>query len=249
MDREQGFVLNELDGMTGFIKNEDGTVQTLEKFRCRPHANPLSDQGFAYPYKPSDFDTRRFFNGSTDLVTVADVGCGYGGLLPHLSTHRFFADKNCLGLEIRAVAVRIAQNDILKLREKGGYNNIAVARCNAMKHFTNYFRKEQLETMFFLFPDPQFKKTHQRRRIISPGLLDEYSYCLKKGGLIYIATDVPELFEWMVTCIDSRSDFERLGEDSEEATEMFPIILNRTADADRAERKGCSRQAAVFRKV
>ena len=39
----------------------------------------------------------------------------------------------------------------------------------------------QLTKMFFLFPDPHFKKTKHKWRIISPALLAEYAYILKVG--------------------------------------------------------------------
>jgi len=35
--------------------------------------------------------------------------------------------------------------------------------------------------MFFLFPDPHFKKTKHKWRIISPTLLAEYAYVLQVG--------------------------------------------------------------------
>lgn len=63
----------------------------------------------------------------------------------------------------------------------GQYNNVAVIRTNAMKYLPNYFAKgqvqsifffqsnsyhHQLKKIFFLFPDPHFKKSNHRRRII-----------------------------------------------------------------------------------
>ena len=39
----------------------------------------------------------------------------------------------------------------------------------------------QLSKMFFLFPDPHFKKTKHKWRIISPTLLAEYAYVLRVG--------------------------------------------------------------------
>jgi len=39
----------------------------------------------------------------------------------------------------------------------------------------------QLTKMFFLFPDPHFKKMKHKWRIISPTLLAEYAYVLKVG--------------------------------------------------------------------
>ena len=35
--------------------------------------------------------------------------------------------------------------------------------------------------MFFLFPDPHFKKAKHKWRIISPTLLSEYAYVLQEG--------------------------------------------------------------------
>jgi hypothetical protein len=48
----------------------------------------------------------------------------------------------------------------------GPYENASVVRTNIMKFAPNYFRKGQLKKMFFLFPDPHFKKSNHRRRVI-----------------------------------------------------------------------------------
>ena len=40
-----------------------------------------------------------------------------------------------------------------------------------MKLLPNFFSKGQLKAMFFLFPDPHFKKTKHKWRIISETLL------------------------------------------------------------------------------
>ena len=46
------------------------------------------------------------------------------------------------------------------------YERIGVLKTNAMKYLPNFFKKAQLSKMFFCFPDPHFKKTTHRRRII-----------------------------------------------------------------------------------
>ena len=69
-----------------------------------------------------------------------------------------------------------------------------------MKYLPCFFAKGQLEKMFFLFPDPHFKKAKHKWRIVNQTLLAEYAFVLKEGvGRIYIATDVQDLFDWMVT--------------------------------------------------
>lgn len=64
--------------------------------------------------------------------------------------------------------------------------------------------------MFFLYPDPHFKKAKHKWRIISEGLLAEYAYVLSEGGLIYTVTDVEELHEWMVKHFEQHSLFKRI---------------------------------------
>jgi tRNA (guanine-N7-)-methyltransferase len=64
--------------------------------------------------------------------------------------------------------------------------------------------------MFFLFPDPHFKKKKHKARIISPTLLAEYAYFLRSGGIAYTVTDVRDLHEWMVKHFDDHPLFERI---------------------------------------
>ncbi len=70
-----------------------------------------------------------------------------------------------------------------------------------------------LDKVFLLFPDPWPKKRHANRRFVNPENLQELSRCLKKGGILRIATDhkvykhwtlrqlhACPLFEWTATC-------------------------------------------------
>jgi tRNA (guanine-N(7)-)-methyltransferase len=90
---------------------------------------------------------------------------------------------------------------------------VFVKSANAMKHLVRFFKKGQLEKMFFLFPDPHFKKTHFRRRIISTSLLDEYAYVMQVGGIAYNITDVEGLHTWTVEHFDAHPLFERIPEE------------------------------------
>ena len=88
-----------------------------------------------------------------------------------------------LGLEIRVKVSDYVQDRIQALQhnEPNTYSNIAVLRTNAMKYLPNFFEKGQLTKMFFLFPDPHFKKTKHKWRIINSSLLAEYAYLGFKG--------------------------------------------------------------------
>jgi len=73
-----------------------------------------------------------------------------------------------LGMEIRIKVTDYVSKKIDALREQnpGKYQNISVIRANAMKFLPNFFRKGQLSKIFFLFPDPHFKKAKHKWRII-----------------------------------------------------------------------------------
>jgi tRNA (guanine-N7-)-methyltransferase len=88
-------------------------------------------------------------------VTVCDVGCGFGGLLEHLSP--VWPDKFILGMEIRDPVVETVKERLASLRKKSAsYGNLGVTALNAMKHMPNFFHKGQLQAMFFLYADPHF---------------------------------------------------------------------------------------------
>ena len=89
-----------------------------------------------------------------------------------------------LGLEIRVKVADYVRDRIVALRQRhadGRYGNVACERANAMKYLPNYFRKGQLSKMFILFPDPHFKRTKHKWRVVSPTLLAEYAYVLRVG--------------------------------------------------------------------
>jgi len=116
-------------------------------------------------------------------VSFADIGCGYGGFLVTLG--EMFPEKLSIGMEIRVKVSDYVVDRIAALRRRcadtGAYQNIACLRTNAMKYLPNYFVKGQLEKMFFLYPDPHFKRAKHKWRIINQALLSEYAYILRKG--------------------------------------------------------------------
>lgn len=138
----------------------------------------------------------------------------------------------------------------LRAENPGKYGNIACIRSNAMKYLPCFFAKGQLEKMFFLFPDPHFKKSKHKWRIINDTLLAEYAYVLKEGtGRVYIATDVQDLFEWMVTHLTSHPLFSRLSEEEVGADPTSGLLFESTEEGQKVTRNGGSKWMAVFRRV
>ncbi|EWC43999.1 tRNA (guanine-N(7)-)-methyltransferase [Drechslerella stenobrocha 248] len=202
-------------------------------------------------------------NGTTldrKKVEVADIGCGFGGLL--ISLAPTFPDTLILGMEIRTQVTAYVQDRINALRTQslsrkggdqeevpGGYQNIGVIRGNAMKFLPNFFEKHQLSKMFFCFPDPHFKARKHKARIISPTLLSEYAYILRPGGIIYTITDVEDLHLWMAKHLDEHPMFERLPEEEQEEDVCVKIMRTDTEEGKKVARNKGSKWVACFRKI
>jgi tRNA (guanine-N7-)-methyltransferase len=172
-------------------------------------------------------------------VRFLDVGCGFGGLLVALGPQ--FPDKLVLGMEIREQVTNYVGQRIRALRRgvegESSHFNCSVIRTNAMKFLPNYFRKGQLEKMFFCFPDPHFKRKNFRRRIISQGLLSIYAYVMAPGALLYHATDVVELHEWMDRCCKEHPLFEAVSRE-EQASDPCVGAVSETEEAKRVHKLG-----------
>ncbi|KAL3994340.1 putative methyltransferase family protein [Acanthocheilonema viteae] len=207
-------------------------------YRQRAHANPISDHEFDYPILPEQMDWKSYFGDFSEgrQVEFVDIGCGYGGLLIKLSA--LYPETLMVGLEIRVKVSDYVQDKILALRvrEPGKYRNVACLRTNAMKYLPNYFRRHQLTKMFFLYPDPHFKKAKHKWRIITPTLIAEYAYVLEPGGMIYTITDVEELHIWMVKHISAHPLFERL---TDLAMKTDPIVEMLYDSTEEGQKRPC----------
>lgn len=217
----------------------------------------MADHTFQYPVCPEQMDWSplypQYFPQQEEAggaqVEFADIGCGYGGLLVQLS--QLFPQQLILGLEIRVKVSDYVQDRIRSLRvaEPGRYQNIACLRSNAMKYLPNFFRKGQLSKMFFLFPDPHFKKTKHKWRIISPTLLAEYAYTLRIGGLVYTNTDVEEVHEWIVQHFSDHPLFSRVTEEQLADDIIVGHLGTCTEEGKKVQRNGGKNFLAVFRRV
>ena len=206
-------------------------------FRQRAHSNPFSDHNLEYPISP---DVHKWDMDAP--VEFVDVGCGYGGLLVSLAEK--YPDVGIVGLEIRVKVTEYVRQRIDALRIQGTCKNATVLRANAMKFLPNFFKKGQLTKMFFLFPDPHFKKKKHKARIITPTLLAEYAYLIREGGMLYVATDVEELFQWMTKHLDAFPLFEKVEND-----ELADLILNTTEEGKKVARNNGEKFIATYKRI
>uniref|UniRef100_A0A8D8ZR08 tRNA (guanine-N(7)-)-methyltransferase n=1 Tax=Cacopsylla melanoneura TaxID=428564 RepID=A0A8D8ZR08_9HEMI len=239
------------------MTTKEGQLQLPQKryYRQRAHSNPIADHSVEYPPSPNDMDWSPFYPELKDStckkrVEFVDVGCGYGGLLVTLSP--MFPSTLMLGLEIRVKVSDYVIDRIAALRSQneGQYENIACIRTNAMKYLPNYFHKGQLTKMFFLYPDPHFKRCKYKWRIINSHLLAEYAYILAEQGIVYTITDVKDLYEWIVEHFNKHPLFEQL--DVEELKKTDPVVeklYQSTEEGQKVTRNQGEKFCAVFRRI
>ena len=191
---------------------------------------------------------KNFFDNP--YVSIVDIGCGYGALLENMSS--FIEEgKLALGMEIREKVTNYVGERIKGLRvnsDNKKFNNISVVRANSMKLLLNYFYKGQLEKLFFCFADPHFKKTNHKKRIINQYLLNEYSYLLKKGGKLYIITDVEELFIWERIMLNQNSCFKELSKEEIEK-DIFTGFMKNTNEARKVIKNNGKMFYSIYERV
>ena len=215
-----------------------------------------------YPaYAQVDMTTADNVRPLAKRVQVADIGCGFGGLLIALSP--LLPDMLLLGLELRMQVTDYVVNRITALRSQnlpatptdvGMYQNISALRTNSMKFLPNYFDHAQLSKIFLCFPDPHFKQRKHKARIVSSQLNAEYAYVLKPGGRLYTITDVEELHQWIVGHFDAEDAgdvaelWERLPQDDLEDDVCVKIMTEETEEGKKVTRNGGTKFVAVWRR-
>ena len=169
----------------------------------RQHVNPLSKNFNEIKRIPSLIE---MFGDST-LNIHLDIGCAAGDFLFDLALVN--TNWNYLGIEIRE---RLVKNSKLKVQERD-VRNLYFIFGNANNILNDVQGKliiENIKSISFNFPDPWFKKRHYKRRVIQPEFINILSNSLQKGSLIFLKTDVKDLFDYMNCTISSNFNFKKI---------------------------------------
>ena len=180
----------------------------------RQHVNPLSKNFNEIERIPSLIE----MFGDSKLDLHLDIGCAAGDFLFDLALVN--TRWNYLGIEIREKLVKTAK---LKVRERE-IKNLYFAFGNAhniLNDVQSKFIIENVKSISFNFPDPWFKKRHHKRRVIQPEFINTLSNLLQTGSLIFIKTDVKDLFDYMDGTISSNFNFKTIDKKDFNYSESF----------------------------
>ena len=180
----------------------------------RQHVNPLSKNFDEIERIPS---LNEMFDNSK-LNLHIDIGCASGEFLFDLALDN--TNWNYLGIEIREKLADTAKLKVIDKEIKNLYFVFGNA-YNILNDIHSKFIIENLKSISFNFPDPWFKKRHYKRRVIQPEFINILSNLMRKGSLIYIKTDVKNLFEYMDCTISSDCNFEKIDKKDFNYSESF----------------------------
>ena len=144
------------------------------------------------------FGTDSYMNSTKNFIDTTD------NWLPN--------KMNYLGLEIRPGVSQYAQNRVEKRGLSGilsfvGCNaNVDLDRLLSLYHEASSDDAEgegkeagnrELKFVSIQFPDPHFKKSHQKRRVVSSALVTTLAKFMNQGGVVFLQSDIKEALEAM----------------------------------------------------
>ena len=180
----------------------------------RQHVNPLSSNFNQIERIPSFSE---MFGDSKSNLHL-DICCAAGEFLFDLALVN--TRWNYLGIEIREKLVKNAKLKVLEREIKNLYFVFGNAN-NILNDVQNKLIIKNLKSLSFNFPDPWFKKRHYKRRVIQPEFINILSNSLQKGTLIFIKTDVKDLFDYMDYTILSNFYFKKIHKKDLNNSEIF----------------------------
>jgi tRNA (guanine-N7-)-methyltransferase len=150
---------------------------------------------FLFSSRPA-VDWRELFGNSRPVEI--EIGCGKGAfLLAYAEKH---PDTNLLGIEqqrrwIRFVEARLSGRHL---------PNVRVLCADAALVIARFVPDQSVRAYHALFPDPWWKRRHEKRRWFRGEAIDHLVRTLEPKGRIYLATDVRERFEAMIEELSTR---------------------------------------------
>ncbi|UBF26578.1 tRNA (guanosine(46)-N7)-methyltransferase TrmB [Kovacikia minuta CCNUW1] len=170
--------------------------------RVREHVNPLSKK-YQVPISPPDW--QKIYAVPSQSLHL-DIGSGKGRFLLEMAQQR--PDWNFLGLEIREPLVDQANGWCREM----GLSNLYYLFCNVNNSLSSILHSipaGALRQVTIQFPDPWFKRKHQKRRVVQPEIVAELADALCTNGMVLIQSDVEEVAVEMRDRFDAHPAFIR----------------------------------------
>ncbi len=128
---------------------------------------------------------KTFFKNNNPITL--ELGCGKGEYTVGLA--KMFPERNFIGVDIKGSRIWRGAKEA----KDGGLENVGFIRTK-IDHIASFFTKDEVEEIWFTFPDPQLKKP--LKRLTSSRFLSYYQQLLKDKGAINLKTDSEVLYAY-----------------------------------------------------
>lgn len=162
--------------------------------------SPVGQQ-FVGVETPPDWDAVYGFAGPLEL----EIGCGMGGHA--LEYARRHPHVRYMAFEWRKKYAR----DVDRRAQDMGLKNLRVVEGDARMEIPRLFVPESLDVIRLQFPDPWWKRAHQKRAILGPEFTTFLRERLKPNGWFDLRTDVPDRADLMLTALETAGFHNPLG--------------------------------------
>ncbi len=196
------------------MTNETSKKSMNDNFCYRPdfkysHDNPYHDKlaifdSFVLRDEEAEKNVGKWSNifGNSNPIEV-EIGVGYGDFM--LDYCQKTPGINFIGLDHRFKRSYGLATKLNKLEHK----NFRYLRARG-ERLEFMFEENEVQSVFFFFPDPWPKTRHHKKRLFQKPFLNACHKILKPGGILNIKTDHDGYFEWMLDQLKDEKRFEVL---------------------------------------
>lgn len=143
-----------------------------------------------------------------------EIGTGYGHFMLEYCQQN--PDVNFIGLDHRFKR----SFNLAKKLDKLEHKMFRYLRARG-ERFEFLFGENELDTVYYFFPDPWPKARHHKKRLFQKRFLDSLHTCIKPDGLFFMKTDHDGYYEWMKEVLETEDRFEILM-DTKDLRSEFP---------------------------
>jgi tRNA (guanine-N7-)-methyltransferase len=140
-----------------------------------------------------------------------EVGFGKGLFLVNAATA--CPAVNFVGVEIERKYQLFAATRLAKR----GLRNVRLVKADARTFLRDCVAPASVQAVHVYFPDPWWKKRHQKRRVFTAEFAAPCERVLRPGGLLHVVTDVAEYFGVMTALLAENTRLEALPPPDEKA--------------------------------
>lgn len=136
-----------------------------------------------------------FFKNSNPLVL--EIGCGKGEYTTGLA--KMEPNKNYIGIDIKGARMWRGAKTV----QEEALPNVAFIRSQAGL-LTEWFDKDEVDEIWFTFPDPQ-PGARENKRLTSPRYLQIFSNFISPNGCFHLKTDSTTLYNYTLDVVSENN--------------------------------------------